>query len=195
VSGLFVDDTGIWVSDHDGGRLLHLDPDTGSVVETIDVAGARGITAGFGSIWVASDEPGNARIVRIDPTNHSVVETIAVPGGVEFIAAGADAVWVTDKSSGMVRRIDPSTNSVSAEIDTGLRIARFVLVAAGKVWVNGSMGTGYLNGLLTIDPATNTLSRFIDTVPAVSWWIAELDGSIWATHFDLNEVVRIEPAP
>jgi YVTN family beta-propeller protein len=192
--GLVVDESGIWVSDYDGGRLVHIDRDTGAVLATIDIARPQDIAAGFGSLWIGSFGRTGAAVVRVDPASNQILDTVGVTGDTGFVATGADAVWVSDERSGTVTRIDPTTNTVVATIDTGLREARYVLVAFDKVWVNGWLGMGFDNGMLTIDPATNELSGFIDTLPGISWFMTAFDGSVWVAHADAGEVVRVDPA-
>ena len=73
--------------------LARLDPTTGAINAVIHVpAGAAGVAAGAGSIWVASALAGS--VSRIDPRSAQVVETIPVPGEPRELTVGAGRVWV-----------------------------------------------------------------------------------------------------
>ncbi len=194
VSGLFVDSTGIWISDYYSGRLLHLDSDTGSVVATINVAGARGITAGFGSLWVASDEGSNASIMRVDVTSHSIVETIAVPGRVEFIATGAEAVWGNRPQfrSGLAHR-PVNQFRVGGDRHWSERNP----VHPGSSWQGLGQrlaGRGQYQWAADDRPSherAQSIHRYRARDQLVDCRTERIN---LATHSDLNEVVRIEPA-
>jgi YVTN family beta-propeller protein len=187
--GLLVDASGLWTSD---GKAVvaHIDPATGAVLATFDIELPYSIVSGYGSVWVATGEEGPHAIVRIDPTNNQIVSQTAVAGSSFFMAAGAGAIWVTDGNSGVVTRIDPTTNTVVATIDTGLDASNVIVVAQSGVWV---ANFGY--GVVRIDPNTNEPSRIIDETNNLIFGIVELDGSIWVAHSQKDEVVRIDPAP
>jgi YVTN family beta-propeller protein len=75
------------------------------------------------------------------------------PGG---IAAGVDAIWVSNTGENTVSRIDPSTNDVRQTIEVGGGPAG-VAVTPRAVWVaNGLDGT-----VSRIDPETNQVSQTI----------------------------------
>ena len=75
------------------------------------------VAAGDGALWITSD----GALLRVDPKTGSTVASIAVAGNSLFpIAAGPSAVWVgvlaSDKSHGLLARIDPATNRVTARM-------------------------------------------------------------------------------
>ena len=84
----------VWVTGPVDDVVARLDPSTGRVVATIDVArGASGVAAGEGAVWVASALD---RVVsRIDPRTNEVVAVIPVDGAPREVAVGAGGIWVT----------------------------------------------------------------------------------------------------
>src|SRR6185437_76097 len=80
------------------------------------------------------------------------------------IVAGPGAVWVSDRHSGTVDRIDPGTNRVVRRIGVGNRPTGIALVN-GALWVGvRASGAAHRGGTLTvlvghprdsIDPATD----------------------------------------
>jgi YVTN family beta-propeller protein len=69
-----------------------------------------------------------------------VVATIPVGLRPFRVAAGAGAIWVTNRAEGTVSRIDPATGAVSGTFDgVGAGPSR-VMVAQGSVWVTDEDG-------------------------------------------------------
>ena len=124
----------------------------------------------------------------IDPDGGNVVDEIPVgvaPGG---IAAGADAVWVTNTGGNTVSRIDPETNDVRQTIQVGGGPSG-VAVSDGAVWVANS-----LDGSVTrIDVATSLPSQTI-TVGNGPSGVAFGNGAVWVTNSTDGTVTRIDPA-
>jgi YVTN family beta-propeller protein len=93
-----------------------------------------GIAAGGKSIWVSC--AGDDRVERLS-AGLSAASSVQIPVGDEptSVAFGAGAVWVTNKTSGTVSRIDPATNNVETTIDVGNSPAG-IAVYRGLVWVS-----------------------------------------------------------
>jgi streptogramin lyase len=105
---LAADASGIWVAD---GQAVHrIDPSSNTIAKTIAVpgatgAGARGIAAGLGSIWVQAGpllriEPESGKIVGSTPLDEALV------WGEYSVVTGFGSVWV--RQVGSVVRIDPA---------------------------------------------------------------------------------------
>lgn len=98
---------GIWIADCTAVRRI--DPDTNTFSANVSIpteplaAGARGITVGFGSVWVQADS-----LFRLDPATGGITGRLAVEPvyGWEYsLAVGFGSVWVRQTNS--VMRIDP----------------------------------------------------------------------------------------
>lgn len=161
----------VWMVDP-SGRVARVDPATGKVLARIPVGTDAGaITAGAGSVWVAS--PLDDTVSQIDPTN--AVTTIRVGHGPSGIAVGAGAAWVTDRYDDTVQRIDPNTSSVVTTIHVGLS-PEAVAVADGAVWVADSH-----DGTITrINPAKDAV---VSTIPVGGdpTAVAAVGGRPWIT--------------
>jgi DNA-binding beta-propeller fold protein YncE len=192
---ILVDETGIWITERDANRLLHIDPATGAVLASLDVPLPGWMAAGFGSIWVnTNQDTSDSTIVRIDQATHEIVSdfplasagSLVEPG---YVVTGAGSVWVSDFSSGKIARIDPTTNTVIATIDSGLGSGQDMAVTETGLWIMASRSTG----IERIDLETNQRSQILPY--GNGWYLVESDGSIWiaATQDDL--VVRINEAP
>jgi YVTN family beta-propeller protein len=113
------------------------------------------------------------------------IDVGASPGEV---AAGEDAVWVTNTDDASVSRIDPRTGSVRQTIDVGTGPAGLT-VAGGAVWVANT-----LDGTVSrIDPRTNDEVQRI-VVGNHPTGIAAGMGSVWAVNSVDGTISRIDLA-
>jgi YVTN family beta-propeller protein len=192
----------VWAIGGPKGPLFKMEPSSGRVIDTakIDGCGAEltdmnaGIALGAGSLWVGS---GRGRLLRLDPKTLALQTTITVPGGPIWVGSssfGSGALWVTqlprggDTSidDGLVLRIDPATNLVTARIGVGWG-PDDTCVEDGSVWaLNGSDGT-----VSEISPSTARVRRTIQIGGSEDAALACGFGSVWATQFDESAVVRI----
>jgi YVTN family beta-propeller protein len=144
------------------------------------------LTKGGGSTASASVSA-NA-VGMIDPDGGTIAAEIPVgvaPGG---IAAGTDAIWVSNTGENTVSRIDPSTNDVRQTIEVGGGPAG-VAVTPSAVWiVNGLDRT-----VSRIDPQTNQVSQTI-TVGNGPSGVAAGENAVWVTNSADGTVSRIDLA-
>jgi peptide/nickel transport system substrate-binding protein len=124
----------------------------------------------------------------IDPDGGDIAAEIPVgvaPGGV---AAGENAIWVTNTGGNSVSRIDPETNDVRQTIPVGGGPSG-IAVGGGAVWVaNGLDGT-----ITRIDAATNLPSQAIPVGNGPTG-VALGHGGVWVTNSTDGTVTRIDPA-
>jgi virginiamycin B lyase len=149
--------------------------------------GARGVRAGFGSIWV-TNTIGNT-LLRVDPADGSVAGIIAMGKQPQFLAAGEGGVWVLNKGEGTVAHVDPATNQVTAMIAVGPPMTGDVVVGDGSVWVRAGW-TGGDTMLIRIDPRTDrVVGRYGPGVG--SGGIAVADGVAWISSEDRSTIWRL----
>jgi DNA-binding beta-propeller fold protein YncE len=146
------------------------------------------IDVGFGAIWVA----GQDALLRIDLPTNRVVATIPAPlaGRYASIAFGEGAVWVTSgQANGVVYRVDPATNRVTAAI--GVPGGAFgIVVAAGTVWVTLFLPEPDRGVVARIDARSNRLLTPIE-VPNMPGAIRYGLDAVWVTS--RFTVSRIDP--
>lgn len=132
-------DGAVWTMSLDG-TLVKRDPDTLAALQEVTINPSSVIAGSTDAIWVADATTGD--VVRIDADTGETVATISteievVPnafrwgrpgmfGGVRvdlarigWVAATADAVWVSDLD-GRLLRIDPESNEIVDEIDVSI---------------------------------------------------------------------------
>jgi outer membrane protein assembly factor BamB len=127
----------VWVSSL-AGELVRLDSETGEIVARATVPESSPFAVDADAVWVADAIGGD--VIRLDLVDGTEVARIAtgveilensyrqpmLPGAarsfaqVGGIASSGDAVWVGDKA-GVVMRIDPSTDTITARFDVPVR--------------------------------------------------------------------------
>lgn len=150
----------VWAAS--GGRLLKIDPATGTIVgglrQTGFGHGVIDIAVGAGAVWIADQQEVVVRISPVTATPTGKPVRSVYPGS---LAVGYGSVWVAGADYGgshpAVWRIDPQTLQVTQTIPLGksrLPGAVFGLATGdGAVWL-----TDYDRGtLLRIDPATGAV--------------------------------------
>ena len=146
------------------------------------------VDVGFGAIWVA----GQGALLRIDLRTNRVVATIPTPvtGENASIAFGEGAVWVTSgQANGVVYRVDPAVNRVTAAI--GVPGGAFgIVVAAGTVWVTQYLPEPDPGIVARIDARSNRLLAPVE-VPNMPGAIRYGLDAIWVTS--RFTVSRIDP--
>ena len=179
----------VWVSNGPKNIVHRLDVRTNTVVANIEV-GKRpcsGLAAGFGSIWAPNCN--DMSLSRIDIKTNKVVATLPYgpaqsEGG---LATSTDAVWMLTDRAGVLSRIDPTTNTRTAEIKVPAGSFACVLGEDGAIWISSTE-----NSVLTrVDPKTNTVTDTIPTGPNPRFLTAG-GGSIWTLNQGDGTVSRVD---
>jgi glutamine cyclotransferase len=131
VHGVTWDGSKVWFAS--GSRLNAIDPATGQIVRTIDVAADAG-TAFDGRYLYQLAE---SRIRKIDPVSGVVVGSIPAPGGGcdSGLAWGEGTLWVGQYQDRRIHQVDPETGRVLRTIESD----RFV---TGVTWADGALWHG-----------------------------------------------------
>lgn len=128
----------LWVGESDSGKVVRVDPGSGSVVgQPIAVGGALlSLAADGDKVWVADTY--DRRLITIDAASASSVATRSLPG-VTSIAAAHRTLWATIAPNGLV----------GFDEATGQRVHRRVSIYGGAesvaavgsyLWVTSSAG-------------------------------------------------------
>ncbi len=100
----------VWVTNSTDRTISRIDLKTNNVVATIPIGWEpNGVAAERGVVWVTSAD--NGIVLKIDPqTNQVIGKPIRVGSGPLFLAIGEGAVWVTNRFSETLSRIDLSAS-------------------------------------------------------------------------------------
>lgn len=128
IGGVTFDGQQVWFAS--GDRINALDPASGDVQRTIDVAAHAG-TAFDGTYLYQIAE---ARIMKIDPKTGEVLATIPSPGGGgdSGLAWAEGSLWVGQHRGRTIHQVDPDTGAILRTIESN----RFV---TGVTWVDGEL--------------------------------------------------------
>lgn len=128
VAGVTFDGEHVWLAS--GDRLQALDPESGEIVRSIDVAAHAGTAFDGTHLFQLAED----RIQKVDPTTGRVLATIPAPGngGDSGMAWAEGTLWVGEYRKRKIHQIDPDTGKILRSIDSN----RFV---TGVTWVDGEL--------------------------------------------------------
>lgn len=167
----------LWVANGFRGTISRID-ETGRVTTFRPQPRASGrlpLAAGFGQVWVASQD---GTLTRLDRTSAHGLRTYGDVGEAEAIAIGGDGIWLASATSDAVKRFDPHSRRVSASVPVGGRPTS-IAIGDGSVWAL----TPLENTLWRIDPGRNAVVQKY-SVPSGSTALAWTPGRIWIGFAD-----------
>jgi glutamine cyclotransferase len=168
VHGLTYDGQRIWFAS--GDKLNALDPTSGKMVRSIDVAAHAGTAFDGRHLYQIAED----RIQKIDPATGEVLATIPAPGGGDSGLAWAEGtLWVGQYRDRKIHQVDPETGAILRTIEA----KRFV---TGVTWVDGELWHGTWEGdesdLRRLDPRTGEELETIEMPPGMGISGLESDG-------------------
>ena len=169
VNGVTYDGQHVWFAA--GDRLNALDPVSGKVVRSIDVAAHAGTAFDGQHLFQIAED----RIQKIDPKTGRVLSTIPAPGGGgdSGLAWAEGTLWVGQHRGRKIHQIDPQTGAI-------LRTIESKRVVTGVTWIDGELWHGTWEGeesdLRRVDPQTGEVLERIEMPPGVGVSGLESDG-------------------
>ncbi|MGC3873947.1 glutamine cyclotransferase [Halomonas sp. GXIMD04776] len=169
VHGVSYDGRHIWFATD--GKLTALDPASGELLRSLDVAADAGTAFdGRHLFQIAGD-----RIQKIDPDTGRVLATLPAPpgDGNSGLAWAEGSLWVGQYRDRRIQQVDPETGAVLRTIAS----ERFV---TGVTWIDGELWHGTWqddqSDLRRLDPQTGELLEWIEMPPGVGVSGLESDG-------------------
>jgi virginiamycin B lyase len=141
------------------------------------------------ALWVADCQDGTVNRIDIRTAQKmAVIATgIANPKGELNVVAGAGSIWVASDEKGMIARIDPRSNRVTASVP--VTPGTFYLAFGhGSLWAVSNIG----QSIQRIDPRTNTVvtTTALGREPG---FLAAGAGAVWVQEQGDGTVARIDP--
>jgi glutamine cyclotransferase len=170
VHGVTYDGQHVWFAS--GDKLNALNPATGKMVRSIDVAAHAGTAFDGQHLFQIAED----RIQKIDPKTGRVLATIPAPGGGgdSGLAWAEGTLWVGQYRDRKIHQVDPETGAILRTIESN----RFV---TGVTWIDGELWHGTWKGeesdLTRIDPRTGEVLERLDMPPGAGVSGLESDGS------------------
>lgn len=169
VHGLTFDGRHIWFAS--GDRLNALDPASGKILRSIDIAAHAGTAFDGRHLFQIAED----RIQKIDPETGNVLSSIPAPGdgGDSGLAWAEGTLWVGEYRGRKIHQVDPQTGTILRTIESN----RFV---TGVSWVDGELWHATWDGdgsdVRRIDPETGDVLEKLDMPPDAGVSGLESDG-------------------
>jgi len=169
VNGVSYDGRNVWLAT--GDELKAVDPDSGKMLRSIDVAAHAGTAFDGRHLFQIAE----SRIQKIDPQSGRVLATIPAPGGGgdSGLAWAEGTLWVGEYRARRIHQIDPDTGAVLRTIESN----RFV---TGVTWVDGELWHATWEGdqseLRQVDPQSGKVLQQVAMPPGVGVSGLESDG-------------------
>ncbi len=182
-----VDGRSLWFA---GSRLARIDIADGREADRYRLTndphddGLVTLARGDGSLWVARWRAGE--LLRVDPATGAVEHRLRDLPHDFFVAYGDGAVWVS--SANGISRIDPKTNTITANASVPGAQDAHLAVGGGYAWAsNETKGTVY-----KIDRSGQIVSTYEtgDGARQMSY----SDGTLWVVNQDVGSVTGIDAA-
>jgi streptogramin lyase/predicted Ser/Thr protein kinase len=146
------------------------------------------VATGAGAVWVAVRNTTDAdhspeSIVRIDPST-GIQKDFPIPDGVQDLAVGEGAVWVTNRFTNTVTKLRVSDGK-QFRVPVGAG-PKGIAVGEDAVWVASSLD----DEITRINP--NSLQTRHIPIEAIPERITVGGGSVWATAKEAGRLIRID---
>jgi glutamine cyclotransferase len=169
VHGVTHDGQRIWFAS--GDKLNAVDPATGKLLRSLDVAAHAGTAFDGRHLFQIAED----RIQKIDPRSGRVLATIPAPGhgGDSGLTWAEGSLWVGQYRDRKIHQVDPETGAVLRTIESN----HFV---TGVTWVDGELWHATWEGdeseLRRIDPRTGEVLDTLEMPPGANVSGLESDG-------------------
>ena len=189
--GIVKDGDTIVVASFDRELVARVDPNTGAVVQQVDVGGqpTAVISDEELGLWVAVFDTGE--LVEIDRSSFEVLRRIVVGQGPVGITAGPSMLWVANHEEGTIAKVDPVAGEVVLTVPVGDGPTDLV-VANDLVWVTVTDD----GSLVEVDVRDGEI-RSITPLGGASAGggpsgISSTEGTLWIAMQGEQSVVRVD---
>jgi len=183
---LAVDGSSVWATNR--GRVERWSK-KGKLAEVAMSHPCGAMAVAFGSLWVADckDHTLN-RIDRKTAKISAVIATgIANPKGELNVVAGAGSVWVASDDKGVIARVDPATDTVTASIEVDPS-SYYLAFGLGSLWAVSAVH----QSLQKVDPQTNQVVKRT-TLGREPGFLVAGEGAVWVQEQGDGTLARIDP--
>ena len=169
VHGVTYDGRYVWFAS--GDKLTALEPASGKIVRSLDVAAHAGTAFDGKCLYQIAEE----RIQKIDPATGRVVKTIPAPGGGgdSGLAWAEGTLWVGQYGARKIHQIDPDTGAILRTIESN-RFVTGVSFVDGELWY--ATWENDESELRRIDPRTGEVLERVEMPEGVHVSGLESDG-------------------
>jgi streptogramin lyase len=152
----------------DPSIALHLSVQLKKVFDVVALAVGQGEAEG---VWTANRTTSTVSRIAFDG---SLTGTYPVPSRPDAIAVGAGAVWIANRASDVLYRLDPAAGSVVQKIEVPDGPGA-IAVASESVWVCAANA----GVVARIDTSTNRVTDRLEVDGAPLSIVADSNGDLW----------------
>ncbi|HUP30590.1 MAG TPA: hypothetical protein VM122_10490 [Usitatibacter sp.] len=169
VAGVSYDGEQVWFAS--GDKLNVLDPESGEVLRSLDVAAHAGTAFDGKHLFQIAED----RIQKIDPETGHVLATIPAPGagGDSGLAWAEGSLWVGQYRERKIHQVDPGTGAILRTIESNRHVT-------GVTWLDGELWhatwEGDASDLRRIDARTGEVLESLEMPPGSGVSGLESDG-------------------
>ena len=182
----------LWVQQHRGYELTRLDPEQGTIVDSVNVGlmGCADLAWAVGSVWETGCSITRG-LVRVDGDTTDVGDTVYLSGhGSAYLD---DEIWMTNIYDGVaeLRRIDAAHVDEGRPVPVpGLLVDGGAVAAAGSIWVSDDRAAM----VYQVDPDSEDVVAVTPIpVPPDTGELIAHDGAAWYVDMELGVLVRVDP--
>jgi outer membrane protein assembly factor BamB len=174
----------IWITDYDDGRVLRIDPDDGTVLNSIEIVRPTGIASVGTRIWVV-DYVGD--LYELDPGTASVAERFDVAGRASDVVAFDDDLLIWGLRGRALERFDLATRSVSASLAD----------VSGAAVLDGAAWAATSGNVVRLDPVGLVPVARVQLGDVTTDQVTAGPGQVWVYTEDAAgaALVLIDPSP
>lgn len=174
-----------WVTDAATASLYRVDPATMTARKVADLdATPCELTAAFGALWVVTQ---SGYLDRVDPAT-GVVRRTRVGATSYEVEPAAGALWVSDRDSAQLTRVDPASLATTRLPLPGTHPGGLTY-AFGALWVGDDSSAA--TQVLRVDPVRRTVTRVrADRRPA---YTTATRDAVWVSDQAVGAVSRVDP--
>jgi len=183
---LAVDGSSVWATNR--GRVERWSK-KGKLAEVAMSHPCGAMAVSFGSLWVADckDRTLNRIDLKTAQISAVIATGIANPKGELNVVAGAGSVWVASDDKGIIARVNPATNSVTASIQVDPS-SYYLAFGFGSLWAVSAVH----QSLQKIDPETNSVVKRTALGLGPGFLVAG-EGAVWVQEQGDGTLARIDP--
>lgn len=183
---LAVDGSSVWATNR--GRVERWSR-KGKLAEVTMSHPCGAMAVAFGSLWVADCK--DRTLNRIDlktAQKTAVIETgIANPKGELNVVAGAGSIWVASDDKGVIARVDPASNAVTASIAVDPS-TYYLAFGLGSLWAVSAVH----QSLQKVDPQSNAVVTRTALGREPGFLVAG-EGAVWVQEQGDGTLAKIDP--
>jgi DNA-binding SARP family transcriptional activator/DNA-binding beta-propeller fold protein YncE len=192
-TGLAVGDGVLWVANFGDKTVQPLDLESAEAGAPFGGFNGNptGVAVGDALVWVAVGFP-TGQVLVVDPSAHNtILPVVDAQSGLEEIAYGEGALWITNSQQDVLLRISPEDPTHPRRLSLPGAGLAGLAISPDAIWV----AERFKRAVLEIDPVTLSIRRTIQVLSGAPDQVAYGEGYVWVANTTADSILRIDPSP